>query len=96
VKAVDAGVAADREVGLLRARVGGEVARVVELGRIHEDRDPDAVGALPRDLEQRSVPRVQRAHRRHERDAPPRGALRVGARLESLYVVDALHALGSA
>jgi hypothetical protein len=69
------------QVRLERARIRGEVAGVVETGLgIHEDRDPDAVGALARDLEQRawpacSAPIVGTARSRAPRRAPRRRGL---------------------
>ena len=61
----------DRGVARLRARVGVEVAGLVELRRVDEQRDDDLVAALARGAHQRLVAGVERAHRRHEPDARP-------------------------
>ena len=64
---VDAGLGRD-------ALVAGEVARVrrgragLELRRVDEEARDDDVALRARGVEQRDVPRVQRAHRRHEPD----------------------------
>ena len=58
----------------LGARVGGEVAGVVELGRVDEQRDDHGVLLLARRPHQRVVAGVEGAHRRHEPDRPALGA----------------------
>ena len=63
---VHAGGARDRGVGVLVARVRGEVGGLVELGRVHEERHDDDVGLRPRAAQELGVALVQRAHRRHE------------------------------
>ena len=60
-------------VALGVARVGVEVGRVVELGRVHEQRHHDEVAVLARAAHQRQVTVVERAHRRDEPD-PAAGA----------------------
>src|SRR5439155_24593118 len=65
---VDAGVLRDACVALLIARVAGEVLVRSELGGIDEDARDDGVAFTTRRLQQRDVPRVQRAHRRDEAD----------------------------
>ena len=57
--------------------IARQVALVVELGRVHEDRNPHAVGVAATGLDQGEVPLVECAHRRHQRDAPTGGALGV-------------------
>ncbi len=52
----------------LVAGVAVEVAALVELRRVHEQRDDDEIAVRARALDQREMPVVQRAHRRHEPD----------------------------
>jgi hypothetical protein len=66
----------DREVGLLVARIGLEVARVAELERVHEDRDDGDVAFVPGTSHQRAVPRVERPHRRDEPHRVPSARVR--------------------
>ena len=63
----------DGVVGLA-ARVGGEVAGVVELRRVDEQRDDDRVLLVARGAHQRVVAGVEGAHRRHQPDRAPLGA----------------------
>ena len=65
---VGAGLVEQGEIRVQVARVAGEVLLRPELQRVHEERDDDEVGHLPRPRDERQVPVVQRAHRRHERD----------------------------
>jgi hypothetical protein len=65
---VAAGALEHAAVVVERARVAVEVAAGLELQAVHEDRGRDAAPVAPGGLHQRDVPRVQVAHRRHERD----------------------------
>ena len=69
---VDADLLGDAEIPLLVARVGGEVLRVLELERVHEDRSDHEPPFLARATHQRDVAIVERPHRRNEpeRKAP--------------------------
>ena len=69
---VDALALGDGRVARLVARVGGEIVGGVELRRVDEQADDDDVVLGPRGAEQRDVPGVERAHRRHEADEPAR------------------------
>src|SRR5262249_6334756 len=88
---VDAPGRATPGVLLERARVALEVVAPVELDRVHEDRDHDALRPPPRLGDQRQVAVVERAHRRDERDALARGAPRLGPRLHGAGRGDGLH-----
>ncbi len=57
------------EVGRQRARIFGEILARTKLRRIDEDGDDDPLGVAPRRLDERKMPRVQRAHRRDKPDA---------------------------
>jgi hypothetical protein len=65
---VGADLGHERGVALLGARVGGEVAGVVELRRVDEERHHDHVARRTSVADEAQVPLVQRAHRRHEAD----------------------------
>ena len=84
---VDAFLLRDLRVALLVARVRGEVGRVVELRRVHEERGDDDVVLRARGPEERAVAVVQRAHRRHEPDDA--GELELGDRPHDLHVASA-------
>ena len=56
-------------VAVAVARIAREVLVRTELQRIDEQAHDDAAGALARAIDQREMPFVERAHRRHERDA---------------------------
>jgi hypothetical protein len=64
-----------RAVGGRVARVGVEVLVGGELRGVDVDGGDDDVGALPGGGHQRQVPRVQVAHRGHQRHAPAGGAV---------------------
>ena len=81
---VDAGGGALRDVVVERPRIALEVVAPVELHRVHEDRDDDALGVASRHAHQLEVALVQRAHGGHERDAPARRALAVRPRLHGV------------
>ena len=68
VHGVDAGVAAGRQVVVDRAGVVVEVGGLVELERVDEDRHHHHVGTRARLGDERQVPVVERAHRRHDAD----------------------------
>ena len=80
---VGAGLGRQRGVALLVARVGGQVAGLVELRGVDEERDDDDVARRARVADEAQMALVQRAHRRHEADdallAPRRAQL--GAQL---------------
>ena len=59
----------ERAVMFQVARIAREVVGAVELRGVDEDRGHDEIGVPPRDLDQRRMPGMERAHRRHERDA---------------------------
>ena len=82
----------DRGVGLLVAGVGGEVARVVELRRVDEQRDDHLVAAGAGRAHQRLVAAVEGAHRRHEADRAARRAGGAAVRLHLGDGPDRLHA----
>jgi hypothetical protein len=63
---VRAGLGGERGVALLVARVSGEVAGIVELRGVDEQRDDDHVARRARVADKAQMSRVQRAHRRHE------------------------------
>jgi hypothetical protein len=71
---IAAGRGEARRIALLVARIALEVGRVVELRRVDENRDDDARSVLPRQLDQRQVAVVERAHGRHEADPFAGGA----------------------
>ena len=68
---------------LFAARIAAEVLALAELRRIDEDRRGDPVRALLRLGDQRHVPGVERAHRRHQRDRarPARARARANSSL---------------
>ena len=53
-------------------RIAAQVGGVVELCRVHEQRDDDEAGRFPRASHEREMAVVKRAHRRHEADARSR------------------------
>src|SRR5437763_8410893 len=53
---------------LLLPRIAREILVRPELRRIDEERRDDLVGAAPRLLDQRHVPRVERTHGWHQRE----------------------------
>ena len=62
------------EVGRLGPRIGAEILVGGELLRIDEDGGDDPVALGPRRADQRHMPGVQGAHRRHQPDALARPA----------------------
>ena len=62
------------DVGVEGARVGPEILVGGKLPRVDEDGDGDGVVVAPRELDEREVAVVQRAHRRHEPDRRPERA----------------------
>src|SRR5262249_24605180 len=85
---------------LQKAAVALEVARIAlqilaraELRRIDEYRDDHAVAALFRFAHETEVSFVQRAHRRHERDAPAGAALGFRPALHLAHRLDYAQAL---
>ena len=56
------------DIGFPGARVGTEILRGRELGRVHEDRDDDLGGAAFRESDQRHVAVMERSHGRYQRD----------------------------
>ena len=56
-----------RAVARRRSRVAREVLARPELERVDEDAHHDTVGRAPGEADERHVPVVERAHRRHER-----------------------------
>ena len=63
---VDPELGGELGVALGVTRVRGQVGRVVELGRVDEQRDDDDVALLARAPHQRQMALVERAHRRDE------------------------------
>src|SRR5947209_2720271 len=57
------------QIGFERARIFAEILAWRELRRVDENRYDDAIGLAPRPFDERDVPGMKRAHRRHERDA---------------------------
>ena len=51
-----------------------EITRIIELGRIHEDRNPDHIRVRPRHFDQGQMAGVQSPHRGHQSDPLPSGA----------------------
>ena len=88
---VDTGLAAGGEVVLHDPGIALEVLRIIELGRVHEDRHDDAIRVRASGLDEREMARVERTHRRHEADAPSGGTLGVRPRLEFGSGGDDLH-----
>ena len=70
---IDGLLGGKRQVALLIAGVCGQVARLIELSRVYEQREDDDVALVPRPAHQRQMAFVERAHRRHESD--PRALL---------------------
>ena len=74
---IDAAPSKDGAVAVLVAGIVGQILGIVELPRVHEQGDDHPVVGGARRLDQRQMPRVQRAHRRHHRHglapAPPAG-----------------------
>ncbi len=74
-------------------RVLVQITGVVELFRVHENRNDNPVGAFPGGFDQRQVARVQRAHGGHdgnafafENPAAPQGA-QIGLGADQFHVV---------
>ena len=65
---VGAGLGRQGAVAALVARVGRQVARLVELGRVDEERDDDLVARGARATDEAQMAVVQRAHGRDEAD----------------------------
>jgi hypothetical protein len=79
---VDTRVATALQILFTGARVAAHVRGAVELGRIDEDLNPDPVGALARDVDERQVTGVERTHRGHQRDLRTRCAFVIRERLK--------------
>jgi len=100
VDGVDLGRGKHRDVALGVARVAGEILARAELDRVHEDAHDHDVVLGARQLDQAQVPRVERAHRRHEPDraalsAPPaRGVAHRAGVVERPYGVPTPSAWG--
>src|SRR5665213_2957827 len=90
-KAVDAVAFGGGTVDLGRAGITREITLIFKLTGIHERRRDDDVTTTLGDLDERRVPGVQCAHRRHEADVATRGALRVGEGTPLLYFTDHAH-----
>ena len=73
---VDTTATTQVEVGLQHPRVAREVVRVVELGRVHEDRSDDDIGTVPGLLKQGRMAAVQGPHRWHKANRRPLGPCR--------------------
>ena len=84
VDEVDAGLGGEPRVALLVARVALEVLAGAELGRVDEEAHDDHVALLAGGAQQREVPVVQEAHRRHQAD---RAALGAGRRQRRAQLV---------
>ena len=89
---VDTRIATVPQIDFARARVIAQVRGVFELGRVDEDRNPDAVGPLARLVDERQVAGVERTHRGHQRDLRARGALAVRERAKLRNRFDDTHA----
>src|SRR5213594_190453 len=74
-EAIDAALTGERPIAGQVARVLREVFFGTELQWVDEDAQDDAVGALFGPVYEAQVPFVQRAHRGHEPDPAPAGAL---------------------
>ena len=77
---VDAVLGGERRVALEVARVRVEIGRLRELRRVDEDARDDEVALGAGGAEERGVPLVERAHRRHEADRRPRAGGRAQRR----------------
>ena len=65
---IDAGRLQHFEVGRLAARIGAEILGRSKLLRVDEDRRDDPIAFGPGGLDERHMPLVQCAHRRHQTD----------------------------
>ena len=74
---VDAMLAAERDIGIERARIAREIVLAVELERVDEDRDDHDAALAAGGVDQRRMSGMQRAHRRAR---APIGACRAASR----------------
>ena len=88
---IDALGFAQLEILRFIARVMLEILRLSELQRVHEHRDRDVVGVRARSPQQRPMPLVQRAHRRHEADGRAVVTPSVGGRARGRHIADHVH-----
>ena len=92
---VDEGRPTRGEIGFEGPGIAFEIPAIIELGRVHEDRDDDALGVLSRDRDKRRVAPVESAHRGHEGHATSGSPLGVGPGLQLALRLDDSHVFDS-